>query len=175
MFSRKGNRRPVWAVGLVVASFLLASATAAGASPRTPAVHQADFIENAGSHLCLAPYPDHVQVTQNSCRSVQWNLIDEGYPWFKMQDPYTSKCIGVSGNSTADGAKLVLWPCYDPGNDNLIWQGVGQGSTGMWPFVKFVNHHSAKCMAVPGGSHQAIQLIQYRCNGTPSQKWEVEG
>ena len=175
MSNRNRSRRFAWTIVLTIAALLLAPVAAASASPQALATRQVDFVENSESHLCLAPYPDHVQVTQNSCRSVQWNLLDQGYPWFKMQDPYTGKCIGVAGNSMADGAKLVLWPCYDPGNDNLIWQGVGQGSSGMWPFVKFVNHHSGKCMAVPGASHQSIQLIQYRCDGTANQKWEVEG
>jgi type 1 glutamine amidotransferase len=69
----------------------------------------------------------------------------------------SGKCVDVSGNSSADGARIQLWTCH--GGANQQW--TVDGST-----LKALN----KCMDAAGtGDGSAVRL--WTCNGSANQRW----
>jgi hypothetical protein len=74
------------------------------------------------------------------------------------------KCLDVSGNSTADGAKVQLWSCNGGANQN--WQASTDGS--------LRNPRSGKCLDVSGGGSSDGTLVNlWSCHGGANQKWTL--
>ncbi|MFE2757834.1 ThuA domain-containing protein [Actinosynnema sp. NPDC059335] len=71
----------------------------------------------------------------------------------------TGKCVDVSGNSSADGAKIQLWTCHGGANQTWAVNGSTLRSLG-------------KCMDTANGGTADGTAVQLRtCNGSTSQNW----
>jgi hypothetical protein len=74
------------------------------------------------------------------------------------------KCLDVSGNGTADGAKVQLWSCNGGANQN--WQANPDGS--------LRNPQSGKCLDVSGANSSDGTLVHlWTCHGGANQKWTL--
>ncbi|XVV00511.1 ThuA domain-containing protein [Actinosynnema sp. CA-248983] len=71
----------------------------------------------------------------------------------------SGKCVDVSGNSSADGARVQLWSCHGGANQQWTVQGSTLRALG-------------KCMDAAGtGDGSAVRL--WTCNGGSGQNWSV--
>ncbi|GAA0254971.1 lectin [Saccharothrix mutabilis subsp. mutabilis] len=69
------------------------------------------------------------------------------------------KCVDVSGNSSADGARIQLWSCHSGANQQWTVEGSTLRALG-------------KCMDAAGtGDGSAVRL--WTCNGSSAQNWTV--
>jgi non-reducing end alpha-L-arabinofuranosidase len=76
------------------------------------------------------------------------------------------RCLDITGDSTAAGAKAELWDCNGGGNQKWVQQANGS----------LLNPQSGLCLDSPGGSTaNGTQLQIYACNGTPAQQYSVNG
>ncbi|KUO16207.1 RICIN domain-containing protein [Streptomyces dysideae] len=83
---------------------------------------------------------------------------------------HSSKCMDVTGASTADGAEVIQWTCNGHANQRWRLQGTGDG------YYRLVAQHSAKCLDVTSASTaNGAGIIQYACNGGANQQWRVSG
>ena len=78
----------------------------------------------------------------------------------------SAQVLDVTNVSTADGAPIQLW-VYSSGN-NQQWQPVAEAGGS----YRFVNRLSGKCLTATG-SADSTQLVQYACNGSPSQSFSL--
>lgn len=78
----------------------------------------------------------------------------------------TGPVVEVTGNSTADLAKIQQWPWFP--NDGQKWQLVKIDAT----YYKLVNLTSSKCLASPSAT-SGDNLVQQTDNGSDSQRWSM--
>jgi hypothetical protein len=76
----------------------------------------------------------------------------------------SAQSLDVKDVSTTDGAPIQLWS-YSNG-DNQQWQPVAEASNS----YRFVSRLSGKCLTATG-SADSTQLVQYTCDGSPSQSF----
>ncbi|KAK1185935.1 RICIN domain-containing protein [Streptomyces sp. NBS 14/10] len=148
-----------------------ADATAAAALPTEWAT-----VVNSGSGKCLdarsAATANGTAVQQYGCNNStaqQWSFTatSDGYVRINNRND-ADQAVDVTDVSTADNAPLQLWT-YG-GGDNQQWQAVDEGGGA----YHFVNRHSGKCLDVPSASTaDSVQLVQYTCNGTAAQRFQV--
>ena len=76
------------------------------------------------------------------------------------------RCLDITGDSTAQGAKLELWDCN--GNGGQKWVQQANGS--------LLNPQSGLCLDDPSdNTANGTQLQIYTCNGTAAQQFSVNG
>ncbi|MEJ2858563.1 MULTISPECIES: ThuA domain-containing protein [unclassified Saccharothrix] len=114
----------------------------------------------------------------------------------------SGKCVDVSGNSSADGARIQLWSCHTGTNQQwtvdgstlkalgkcMDAAGTGDGSAvRLWTCNgganqrwtantngSLVNAASNKCLDANGGSSaDGTQLIVWSCHGGTNQRWTL--
>jgi hypothetical protein len=86
--------------------------------------------------------------------------------WHRFVNRNSGYCLAVSGNSGADGAKLIVWRCSSSGQAWLL-------TGGEWGNVEA---GSGKCMSIPGGSTTAgVQAIQWTCGSSYERLWDASG
>ncbi|MBR8640451.1 RICIN domain-containing protein [Streptomyces tuirus] len=81
---------------------------------------------------------------------------------------HSGKCADVVGASTAAGAEVQQYGCWD--GDNQQWQprGVGGG------YYQIVAEHSGLCLDVAGSSTaNGAAIVQQTCDGGTSQQWRL--
>jgi len=72
---------------------------------------------------------------------------------------YGGKCVDDKGNSSANGAEVVIWSCS--GSDQAQnWKHSGD---------EFV--HNGKCLNDKGDGGSGSKVILYSCNGGSNEKW----
>jgi hypothetical protein len=84
----------------------------------------------------------------------------------------SNKCMDVTGESAANGAKIQQWECRPGGSFNQFFSLVPQG----FPYYQFVNGGSGKCFDVTGESLEAGALLQqWDCIGISqtNQLWKM--
>ncbi|MGD0245239.1 MAG: RICIN domain-containing protein [Streptosporangiaceae bacterium] len=69
------------------------------------------------------------------------------------------KCVDDSGNSSANGAKVVIWTCN--GNDNAQ----------AWKYTNSQLEHNGKCLNDQRTGGNGSKVILYTCNGGANEKW----
>jgi Ricin-type beta-trefoil lectin domain len=69
------------------------------------------------------------------------------------------KCVDDSGNSSANGAKLVIWTCNS--NDNAQ----------AWTYTSSQLEHNGKCLNDQRTGGNGSKVILYTCNGGANEKW----
>ncbi|GAA1214835.1 ricin-type beta-trefoil lectin domain protein [Kitasatospora nipponensis] len=75
----------------------------------------------------------------------------------------TGKCLDDSGNSAADGSKVIIWTC-DPTDPAQTWT---------WNNGQL--QHNGKCLDVIGAATASGTLVdQWTCNGGGNQQWTVQ-
>lgn len=159
------------AASLLTATPSQAAATAAAALPTEWAT-----VVNSGSGKCLdarsAATANGTAVQQYGCNTStaqQWSFTatSDGYVRINNRND-ANQVVDVTDVSTADNAPLQLW-AYG-GGENQQWQAVDEGGGA----YHFVNRHSGKCLDVPSASNaDSVQLVQYTCNGTAAQRFQV--
>jgi hypothetical protein len=82
---------------------------------------------------------------------------------------HSGKCLDVTSNSTADGARSLQYTCGGGSNQRFTVQDLGTG------YVRLVARHSGKCLDVNSGSSaDGATVIQYTCGGGTNQQWQVQ-
>ncbi len=93
-----------------------------------------------------------------------------GYPagFRQLVDQNSGDCLDISGNSTANGASLVIWPCKTSGNANQEFEFTPVSGG----YGELTNQNSDKSLAVLHAStSDGAQVIQYTTNGTSNSLW----
>jgi hypothetical protein len=93
-----------------------------------------------------------------------------GYPsgFHQLVDQNSGDCLDINGNSTANNAALVIWPCKSTGNANQEFE-FNPVSGG---YGELTNQNSSKSLAVLHAStSNGAQVIQYTTNGTTNSLW----
>jgi hypothetical protein len=72
---------------------------------------------------------------------------------------YGGKCLDDKGNSSANGAKVIIWSC----NSSDSAQG--------WTFSGGELKHNGHCANIQGGGGSGSKLILWSCNGASNEKW----
>jgi hypothetical protein len=72
---------------------------------------------------------------------------------------FDGKCVSDKGNSSANGAKIILWTC----------SGTDQAEN--WKFSSNEFIHNGKCMNDKGNGGIRSKVILYTCNGASNEKW----
>ncbi|MFB8245698.1 RICIN domain-containing protein [Streptomyces sp. NPDC055952] len=156
-------------------------AQAAPAAPAAPTAAAAlpdswSTVVNSGSGKCLdaraAATVNGTAVQQYTCNSStaqQWSFTPTSDGYVRIDNRNDARqVVDVSDVSTADNAAVHLWT-YG-GGANQQWRAVDEGGGA----YRFVNRHSGKCLDVPAASTaDSVQLVQYTCNGTAAQRFQV--
>jgi hypothetical protein len=127
-----------------------------------------------GSGKCVdarsAASADGTVIQQYTCNGTQaqnFQFQPTSGAWVRINSRLNSaQTLDVTNVSTADGAPIQLW-VYSNGN-NQQWQPVAEAGGS----YHFVNRHSGKCLTATG-SADSTQLVQYTCNGSPSQSFSL--
>ncbi len=72
---------------------------------------------------------------------------------------YDSKCIDDKGNSSSNGAQVVIWGCNHG------------DSAQSWSWTDYELRHDGKCVNDAGYGGSGTKLILYSCNGGSNEKW----
>jgi hypothetical protein len=162
---------------------LLATAgvTVLGAAVGAPSAWAAEPgpIVNLGSGKCLQPFPDSypghmvdiytngIPVQQVSCDGSpeqQWrkefvlNARPHGVvtPVYRVVNELTNKCLDVADANPANGAKIQQWDCNGGTSE---WWYPYESYNGQ--YSKFENYRTARCLDVPGATHERINMQQW--------------
>lgn len=159
--------------GLVVLS--LTSGVAA-ASPANAVTYYT--IVNQHSLMCLssagAKDAAAKEYSCNSSTNQRWYWGSQagtsGYLQFKNEA--TGQCLGVAGESTANGAEVVVWSCN--GHPDQYWNAETGEFLGLPDALAFFDYHSAKvlqikCSCATSGS--TADQEQFDVAGSPNQAW----
>jgi hypothetical protein len=72
---------------------------------------------------------------------------------------FDGKCMDDKGNSSANGAAVVIWTCN------------GSDKAENWKFSNSEFIHNNKCLNDKGNGGSGSKLILYTCNGGSNEKW----
>jgi hypothetical protein len=149
------------AVQANIASVGYAGATGGGAAP-------AGTVTGPGGQcLDVSGNDDGVDGAVVDLWGCQSTAIDQH--WTHNSDDSLStlgRCLDITDDSTAVGAKVELWDCN--GGANQIWVQQSNGS--------LLNPQSGLCLDDPDDSStDGTQLQIYTCNGTAAQTYSVNG
>ena len=72
---------------------------------------------------------------------------------------FGGKCLDDKGNSSANGAKVVIWGCS------------GSDMAENWTFSNGELSHNGKCLNDQGNGGNRSHVILYSCNGGSNEKW----
>jgi hypothetical protein len=72
---------------------------------------------------------------------------------------YGGKCIDDRGNSSSNGAEVILWGCNH-----------GDSAQG-WTWTDYELRHNGMCANDPGYGGSGTKLILYSCTGSSNEKW----
>jgi hypothetical protein len=72
---------------------------------------------------------------------------------------FGGKCVDDKGNSSANGAKIIIWTCSS----------TDQAQN--WKFSSNEFIHNGKCMNDQGNGGIRSKVILYTCNGASNEKW----
>ncbi|HEY1011394.1 MAG TPA: RICIN domain-containing protein, partial [Herpetosiphonaceae bacterium] len=93
-----------------------------------------------------------------------------GAAYFNLVNRHSNKCLDLDAGSSADGAKLQIWPCN--GQTPQQWRLVPVGGN----YYQLVARPSSKCADVSGNSTADGAIVhQWSCiAGATNQQWTVE-
>ncbi|HTX27674.1 MAG TPA: RICIN domain-containing protein [Streptosporangiaceae bacterium] len=72
---------------------------------------------------------------------------------------YGGKCIDDRGNSSSNGAEVIIWGCNH-----------GDSAQG-WTWTDYELRHNGMCANDPGYGGSGSKLILYSCTGSSNEKW----
>lgn len=72
---------------------------------------------------------------------------------------FGGKCVDDKGNSSANGAAVVIWSCS------------GSDQAENWSFSSNELQHNGKCLNDKGDGGSGSKLVLYTCNGGSNEKW----
>jgi subtilase family serine protease len=146
-----------------------------GATPTgTPSGTKRYRVVNANSGKCVDASASGTangtvvqQYTCNSTNAQAWDFTPTTGGYYRVATSNASGQVwDVTGASTSDGAKVVLWSNNGGTNQQWLMQPIGS-------YYRFVARHSGKCLDVPGSSTANVQLQQYTCNSTNAQSFSL--
>ncbi len=76
---------------------------------------------------------------------------------------YDNKCLDDKGNSSSNGAEVIIWTCNN------------EDSAQAWTFTSGELQHDGKCANDPGYGGSGTKLILWNCTGTSNEKWSRTG
>jgi len=126
------------------------------------------------------PGTDAVLWNCNGHPDQQWSIRStatvNGFKYDQFESNDGALCLGVAGGSTAEGAKLVGWPCLGTDHPDQWWrvQPVGCGS----PYNDaFQNLQDGWVIGTQGGSlAEGTDLVQWKTQGLcNNQVWYGKG
>jgi hypothetical protein len=89
--------------------------------------------------------------------------------FYRLIARHSSKCAGVNGSSTADGATVVQQTCGSGTNQQWRFQSLGGG------YYRVVNRNSSRCLDISSGSTaDGTTALQWTCNGGNNQQWQLQ-
>lgn len=172
-FGRGGRSVLVIAAIALLASLLAAPVPANAAGPAARL-----RIQNANSHLCLAPAGGsgtlNTQIVQYYCDGYgyrAWQLLDSpgGQGQYYIKNLSSGMCLSPAGGSTGLNALVVQYTCDQ--HPSRYWVFVGGPGTSP---LKNVN--SQLCLSpAGGGTGLNTSLVQYTCDQDPSRGWDLFG
>lgn len=81
---------------------------------------------------------------------------------------HSGKCLDITSNSTADGARALQYTCGTGNNQRFTVQNLGNG------YHRLVARHSGKCLDVSSNSTaEGATVLQYTCGGANNQQWQL--
>jgi hypothetical protein len=85
---------------------------------------------------------------------------------YSLVNRNSSKCIDVSGNSTADNAAAIQWTCHGGANQKFKFTPTSSG------YYRVVAQHSSKVLRPSGGSTtNGAAIVQTTWGNLNSQQW----
>jgi hypothetical protein len=86
----------------------------------------------------------------------------------KLETHHSGRCLDVASASTANGAFVQQWGCYETPNQNWTLTSLGNG------YYKMIAQHSNKCLDVASASiADGGTVNQWECYDTPNQEWKL--
>jgi hypothetical protein len=169
---------------LLLSAMTVASTVTVLQSPASAAVQGPYFIHtnHTGGQKCLGlahnSTANSTQVEQQDCDHLspaqKWVFIDTTNGYYRIRNVASGKCLNVQGRSTANGAKLIIYPCGVSNSSNDQWFplynftdwvcGIRYCDFGDYYQLK-PRHAAGKCANVQGASQNSgADLIQHQCN-----------
>ena len=154
------NRSRVALVALAVVGAALTAGISAGPAQAASGVP----IRNFGNRKCLDVATQNNYVVQlwscNGQSQQQWAENWTGSTLQMANQRVAGKCLGVEGNATFDGARVVVQPC---GFASTNWTVSFANNTGSGWHEQLLNTNSGRCLDL---------LDNNPANGTPIQLWD---
>jgi hypothetical protein len=72
---------------------------------------------------------------------------------------FGGKCVDDKGNSSANGAAIVIWSCS------------GSDQAENWTYSNSEFVHNGKCLNDKGDGGSGSKVVLYKCNGGSNEKW----
>jgi hypothetical protein len=101
-----------------------------------------------------------------------------GWTGYQLRNVYTGKCVTIDGDP-APGDEVFQYTC-SPANDtatNQLFEIRSKGATQIWRgqqlFEIRAPWYPNKCLDVPGGTLDTVQLQMFQCHRGPNQAWNV--
>jgi poly(3-hydroxybutyrate) depolymerase len=79
---------------------------------------------------------------------------------FRLRGQASSRCLDVSGASSANGAQLVIWDCHTNANQRFTRNGQTLQVMG-------------KCLDMPGNAAAGTRVQIWDCHGGANQQWNL--
>jgi hypothetical protein len=89
--------------------------------------------------------------------------------YHRLTARHSSKCAGVNGSATTDGATVVQQTCGSGNSQQWQFQDLGNG------YYRVLNRNSGKCLDVTSGATaDGATVIQWACNSGNNQQWQLQ-
>jgi len=140
---------------------------------------KADFVENDTVHVTVADGTGASATVYFRLPSSASLTADYHAGTGLVELDWDSKCLGDNGNSSANGAKVVIWQCAgnNAGEDFSFQPATAPGepnNAGLSQLGAVKIH--GKCLSTSGNSAaNGAKLQLWACNGATSELWEIAG
>jgi hypothetical protein len=96
-------------------------------------------------------------------------LPSHTFDFWQVKNRQTNNCLGVTGGSTASGARLVVGPCQPTSDHSQLW---AWKDIGVCCTYALFNAKSGHCIGTQGSSLAGgTPVLQGTCSWTDSQSW----
>ncbi len=140
-------------------------------------------LTNAGSNKCIDDMNfgvnDGNPVIEYDCnqagnQAYTFNFMGvdpSGAGYYEAINLNASKCLDVTGISTAPATPIQLFSCLGAGQHNQHWQVIGRGNGA----YSLQARHSGQMLDLSGGNAANNTIIQqFPDNGAPAQRWQLK-
>jgi hypothetical protein len=108
------------------------------------------------------------QWTRHDGPNQQWQFVDSGSGYYRLQARHSGKVLDVFNWSTGDGANIVQWSDHNGANQQFQLVDSPDG------YVRLINRNSGKVLEVQGASTaDGANVVQYSDWGGANQQWQL--